>query len=163
MIPGLPLLFLHTASDQKLDGGKVWERDYGTQATTVWYWQSQHLRGVVMRDYLHLLACKYSAETLIDASDIHAFMVLSPNQKFATALHTQWLTRNTWLNINFINFYLGLPHIGLHTSMWRKISEVLMIVCCTNWIVGTKEAKHEAAKFLAERGAPQNVIKTSTN
>ena len=24
MIPGLPPLFLHTASDQKLDGGKAW-------------------------------------------------------------------------------------------------------------------------------------------
>ena len=25
MVPGLPLPFLHTASDQKLDGGKAWE------------------------------------------------------------------------------------------------------------------------------------------
>ena len=28
MIPGLPPPFLHTASDQKLDDGKAWERGY---------------------------------------------------------------------------------------------------------------------------------------
>ena len=28
MQPGLPPPFLHTASDQKLDGGKAWERGY---------------------------------------------------------------------------------------------------------------------------------------
>ena len=28
MVPGLPPPFLHTASDQKLDGRKAWERGY---------------------------------------------------------------------------------------------------------------------------------------
>ena len=40
-----------------------------------------------------------------------------------------------------------------------KTSEVLMIGYCTNRIASTKEAKHEAAKLLAERGTKEMLSK----
>ena len=32
LVTHFPPLFLHTASDQKLDSGKIWERGYGDSA-----------------------------------------------------------------------------------------------------------------------------------